>query len=806
MERWARLNYQPAIALGENGQRLTGSDKHVQISRKAACEGMVLLKNEHSLLPLGKQNTVALFGRGHIDYIKGGGGSGSVATEYTRNLYEGLLIKEAEGKIRVFHPLSDYYTEVLREECDFLNALDRKVYARERLVNGIGSQEPQIPAELMQQAAQAADVAVVTISRYSCEKYERHPGKGDFLLSDQEQALLDGVKANFSHVAVVLNIGGVMDVTWFSEDPAIEASLLAWQSGIEGGLAIADILVGDVTPSGKLTDTIARNYLDYPSGATFEESVDFVNYYEDIYNGYRYFETIPGAAEKVIYPFGYGLSYTTFCVSGYSAEKNGEQITVRCTVTNTGARAGREIVQVYGQAPQGKLGKANRVLCAFQKTGLLQPGQSEALEMTFCTDLLASYDDMGAVQKSAFLLEAGEYVIYAGTSVRSIQKVLSYRLEDTRIVEQCSPRAVPTQLPKRMLADGTYVDMPQLAPNADKLQPEELKAQFPDKKFTMFDVSAGKCTVDELVAHMSDQELGDMLYGHPAVSVSPTNGIGGGGRKSPMAIPLMTTADGPAGLRIPLEVGIKTTAFPSATQIACSWDPEVARLVGEAIANEMKENNIAVYLAPALNVHRDPMCGRNFEYYSEDPLISGKMAGAAVTGIQSTGTIATIKHLACNGKETNRRNSDSRLSERALREIYLKGFEIAVKESKPWALMTAYNMVNGVRSSHHYDIITGILREEWGFDGLVMTDWHTLGSQVDELLAGNDVKMPEAIRLDVVVNNDPAPGVPILAVASQGVPYDLGKLITDGTVPRAIAQQSVKRVLELLLRIDPDLA
>lgn len=801
MERWARINYQPAIALGENGQRLTGSKTHIAIARKAACEGMVLLKNENNLLPLKTGAKIALFGRGHIDYIKGGGGSGSVATAYTKNIYQGFQEKEAEGKVQLYHPLSRYYEDQLREECTFLNALDRKVYAKERLVNGVGSQEPQISGELMLAAAEFADIAVFTVSRYSCEKYERTADKGDFCLSQQEADLLAEIKKHFAHIVVVLNIGGVMDVTWFSEDTGIEAALLAWQSGIEGGLAIADVLCGDTCPSGKLTDTFARNYLDYPSAATFDESIDFVNYYEDIYNGYRYFETIPGAAEKVIYPFGYGLSYTTFSVTGHKAQKTEDTVTVSCLVQNTGSTAGREVVQVYGQAPQGKLGKAERVLCAFQKTRLLAPGEIQALELTFPLELLASYDDLGTVAPSAFLLEAGTYHIHAGTDLRTTQCVLSFDLDKDTVVCQCSPRAVPTELPHRMLADGSMVKLPAFAPSSVKPLPAELKAQYPDKKFTMFDVAEGRIGVEELVAQMTDKELGDMLYGHNTVSVSPTNGIGGGGRKSRMAIPLVPTADGPAGLRIPLEVGIFTTAFPSATQIACSWDPEIAYEVGAAIAREIKENNIGVYLAPALNVHRDPLCGRNFEYYSEDPLISGKMAAAAVRGIQDQGVVATIKHLACNGKETNRRNSDSRLSERALREIYLKGFEIAVKESQPWALMTAYNLVNGVRASQHYDIITGILRDEWGWDGLVMTDWHVLGSQVDELMAGNDLKMPEAVRIDAVINNDPAPGVPIRGVASQGVPYDLGEMITSGEVPRAIAQQSVKRILEMILHL-----
>ena len=800
MERWARFNYQPAIALGENGKRVTGSPEHAASGRKAACEGMVLLKNSNKLLPLKKGTTVALFGRSHIDYIKGGGGSGTVVTAYTKNVYQGFLEKEAEGKVRVFHPLSKFYEDQLSNECAFLNSLDRYAYAQERIVNGIGSQEPQIPDDLMQEAACVADVAILTVGRFSCEKYDRRSGKGDFLLSLQEEKLLSSLKKNFPHIVVVLNVGGVMDVSWFSEDPSVESALLAWQSGIEGGLAIADVLCGDVTPSGKLTDTFARRYLDYPSASSFEESVDYVNYYEDIYNGYRYFETIPGAQEKVIYPFGYGLSYTTFKISGRLAHMDGDRIVVSCEVCNTGGHAGREVIQVYGQAPQGKLGKPNRVLCAFQKTRLLQPGETETIVIPFGIDLLASYDDLGIINRSAFLLETGSYHIHLGNNIQNTKCVFSFDLEHSKVVQQYAPRACPTNLSARLRADGSMEALSAGVSVSPKELPQEMIPLYPDQQFTLFDVAEGKCSVDELIAHMSDRELGSMLFGHNTVSVSPTNGIGGGGRKSTMAIPVIPTADGPAGLRIPPEVGVFTTAFPCATQIACSWDTEVAYEVGKAIAREFKENNIGVFLAPALNIHRDPLCGRNFEYYSEDPLLSGKMAASAVRGIQEQGVAATIKHLACNGKETNRKNSDSRLSERALREIYLKGFEFAIKEANPWALMTAYNMVNGVRSSQHYDIITGILHDEWGWDGLVMTDWYVLGSQADELLAGNDLKMPDAIRIDMDPSNDDVLR-PSVGSAYQSTPYDLGKMITNGEVPRAIAQHSVKRVLQMILRI-----
>lgn len=785
MERWCRINFQPSIPMGEDGKRLTGSHKHIALSRAAAAQSMVLLKNDHSVLPFPHGKRLAIFGRGQIDYIKGGGGSGVVSTDYTRNIYEGLRIKQMEGKVAVFEPLSEYYASELADECAFLNALDRKVYAKERLVNHIGSLEPEIPEALFNAAAAFTDTAVVVISRFSCEKYERNGqvDGGDYYLSAQEQKLVAAVQSGFSHVVVVLNVGGIVDTAWFARNARIEGALLAWQSGIEGGLAVADVLCGDVNPSGKLADTFAATYLDYPSAAGFLESEEYVNYYEDIYVGYRYFETLPGMADRVLYGFGYGLSYTSFSIETECLRECEDGFSINCRVRNVGDRAGREVIQVYASAPQGVLGKPKRELVAFAKTALLDSGQEQELTLRFALEQLASYDDLGKLARSAYLLEPGVYTFYVGNSLREAKKAGAYCLGALRIVSQLSPRGVPQKLSKRMLADGYYEALPAGKPSAP-LIPEELPTFVPEQAVTIYDVLNGKITLEQFVAQMSDAELADLLYGHNAVSVSPTNGIGGGGRKSKYCIPLLPTADGPAGLRIPPEVGIGTTAFPCAAQLACSWDTELIEQVNAAIAAEVRENNIAIYLAPAMNIHRDPLCGRNYEYYSEDPFLTGKLAASAVRGIQSQGVAATVKHFACNGKETNRRNSDSRVSERALREIYLKGFEIAVKESKPWALMTAYNLVNGVRASAQNDLITGILRGEWGFDGLVMTDWHTLGSQADELLAGNDVKMPEALQLP------------------EGEYYRLERYVETGVLPRAILQTSAKRVLQLVMRME----
>lgn len=786
MERWARFNYQPSIPLGKNGGRVTASEEHIALSRRAACEGMVLLKNENGLLPLKGGTRAALFGRGQIDYIKGGGGSGVVSTAYTRNIFEGMEIKQQEGKIELFRELSEFYESALAQECAMLNSLDRKVYAMERLINGVGSREPEVPDELMDRARAFADTAIVVISRYSCEKYDRNAEAegGDFYLSKDEKTLVARVKERFSHIAVVLNVGGIVDVSWFSDEPGIEAALLAWQSGIEGGLAVADILCGDALPSGRLTDTIARRYEDYPSSKYFGESEEYVCYSEDIFVGYRFFETVPGAADRVIYPFGYGLGYTEFSLDRFTCAFSGTEAIITAQIKNTGKMPGREVVQAYIEPPTGALQKPKRVLTAFVKTETIEPGEEREIKLSFDLKDFASYDDTGLVLKSAFILEKGDYGVLIGGNVRSAKRAFTIELESDIIVKRTSARACPRHPLSRMRADGSFEKLAPEERELDKVSGAAIACAPAKSGATLFDVAEKRIALDELIMAMSTEELGYLLYGHNTFSASPTNGIGGGGRKSKRAIPLLTTADGPAGLRIPPEVGITTSAFPCATQLACSWDTELVERVDAAIAAELRENNIAIYLAPALNIHRDPLCGRNFEYYSEDPLVSGKMAAAAVRGIQSMGVAATLKHFAMNGKEINRRNSDSRASEKALREVYLRGFEIAVREGRPWALMTAYNKVNGVRASQNYDLITGILRQEWGFDGLVMTDWHVFGEEIDELLAGNDVKMPEAMEL-------PAKRL-----------SDIPAAVASGALPLDVVRESAKRVLELILRLE----
>lgn len=807
MEKWTRVMYQPNLPLGENGERLTGSKRHIELSKNAAKEGMVLLKNEGGILPLKKGTRVALFGKGTFDYVKGGGGSGDVTVAYIRNLYEGLKLQK--DKISIFEPLCDYYRRDVERQYE------------EGSVPGM-TIEPAVPTELLARARAYTDTAIISICRFSGEGWDRKSvideknkslweneenmtklsarifANGDFCLSTEEAAMVEAVKESFDRVIVVMNVGGMVDTSWFVEDDAIGAVLMAWQGGMEGGLAAAELLVGDGNPSGKLCDTFAKRLEDYPSTYNFHESRDYVDYTEDIYVGYRYFETIPGACERVNYPFGFGLSYTDFDVRTVSAQETGGVIRIAAQVTNTGAVAGKEVVQAYFGAPQGKLGKPAKQLIAFQKTKELAPGESQMVFLSFSVNDMASYDDLGKVLKSAYVLEKGEYAFYVGTSVRDVCRLdFAYELDVDLVVKQLESRLAPTSLEKRMLADGSYEALPRSEandPDADELDrlPNDLLEGYapeirhrgryqlwkePYKKgaHILSEVAEGKLTVEEFLAQLSDEEVAHLLGGQPNTGVANTFGYG---NLPEYGVPSVMTADGPAGLRINPQCGVTTTCWPCSTLLACSWNPELVEAVGEAGGAEVKENNIAMWLTPAVNIHRSPLCGRNFEYYSEDPFLAGKLASAMVRGIQSNHVGATVKHFAFNNKETNRKNSDSRVSERAAREIYLKAFEIIVREASPWSIMTSYNIINGHRASENADLLEGILRGEWGYEGCVTTDWWTGGEHYKETKAGNDVKM------------------------GCGYPERLLMALEKGCLTRAEMDACAKRILNLILKID----
>ena len=778
--KWQRITFMPGTPLGANGQRLTGCGAHIALSREAAGEGMVLLKNENELLPLKYGQKIAVFGKAQADYVKGGGGSGDTTVAYVRSLSDGLDVKESEGKVCAFRPLKQFY------------AADTARQYAEGIKPG-STVEPELPEDLLREARAFTDTAVVAICRFSGEGYDRtgEAYDGDFYLSREEEAMFRKVLAAFDRVIVVLNTGGMMDTQWFRDEPRVGAALLAWQAGMEGGLATADILCGDVNPSGHLTDTFAENFAAYPSSANFNESDLYVEYEEDIYVGYRYFETIPGAREKVCYPFGWGLSYTDFTLSDYGCAEQDGHFDVSVRVTNAGGRAGKQVVQAYCEAPQGKLGKPARVLVGFAKTRLLLPGESEVLHIAFDRYAFASYDDSGKVQKSAYVLERGEYRFHVGVNVRDTAVLpQTCTLAQDEIIEQLNEYCVPHQLKRRLRADGSYEE---LSFDPDYPRPQDDPAvlprdgQYPDENPwvkpgwwandlpQLLDVYEGRLSLDDFVGNLNDEQLVRLLGGQP--NRGPANCFGFG--NLPLyGIPNAMTADGPAGLRINPECGVCTTAFPCATLLACTWNESLLYAVGRAAAEEIRENGIGIWLAPAINIHRNPLCGRNFEYYSEDPLVAGTLSGALVRGVQSQGVATSVKHFACNNKETNRRESDSRLSERALREIYLKNFEICVKTARPWTIMTSYNIINGTRASENREMLTGILRGEWGFEGLLTTDWWTSGEQWREIAAGNDIKM------------------------GCGMPEHTLQMLQSGKLDRQDVIASVKRLCELLMKLD----
>ena len=803
MEKWSRLKYQPGTPLGKNGMRATAGREHIELSEQAAEEGMVLLKNDNQCLPLQKGCRVALFGKATFDYVKGGGGSGDVTVEYTRNLYEGF--KMLGDTVSVYEKLADFYRIKVREQYE------------QGCVPGM-TREVQLPEELLNEAAAFTRTAIISICRFSGEGWDRRSSydkeskdvlldqamkeasenlfkDGDFYLTPEEKQLVLQVKEKFSRVIVVLNVGGMMDTAWFSNDPSIQGVLLAWQGGMEGGLAAARLLMGLATPSGKLTDTFAGRLEDYPSTERFHESDDYVEYNEDIYVGYRYFETIPGASERVIYPFGYGLSYTSFQLSEATIKCENNRFVVSLDVCNIGKLPGKEVVQVYVKSPSVKLGKPARVLVAFQKTALLQPGMTQKIRMEFEKKEFASYDDLGKIAKSCYVLEQGEYRFYVGTSVRDTQEnAYVYHLAENCVVEQLSQKLAPVSLKCRMLSDGSYEELPmgeERDYNAIELPAieEEIEAISPDVQYqhgwlcwnptkgvhSFEEVAEGKITMEEFIAQLTDRQLAVLLGGQPNTGVADTFGIG---NLPTYGIPSVMTADGPAGLRIAKNRGVCTTAWPCATLLACTWNTELVEQVGAAGGLEVKENNIGIWLTPAVNIHRSPLCGRNFEYYSEDPFLAGKIGAAMVRGIQSNRVGVSVKHFALNNKETNRKDSDSRASERAIREIYLKPFEIIVKEAEPWTIMSSYNIINGWRASECKELLEDILRGEWGYQGVVTTDWWNKAEHYKEILAGNDVKM------------------------ARGYPDRIMMALEKGIIKRTDMEKCAIRILNMLLKLD----
>lgn len=717
-----------------------------EFSREVAAQGAVLLKNEGHVLPIQTNEKISVFGRVQINYYRSGTGSGgSVNVTHTTSLLEGLRHKK---DIVVNEQLAQIYEQWVKE-----NPFD----------NGGGGwaaepwhqKEMPLTDEIVANAAKESQKAIVVIGRTAGEDQDNADEPGSYRLTDDEKAMLKKVCAHFDQTIVVLNVSNIIDMSWLNEDGLrdIPTVIYAWHGGMEGGNAIADVIAGDVTPSGKLTDTIAYSIEDYPSTRNYGD--EFRNFYqEDIYVGYRYFETF--CPEKVQYEFGFGLSYTEFSIETEQAhvvEKEGQQwIEASAIVKNSGSTyAGKEVVQVYYEAPQGKLGRPAKVLAGFAKTKELKPGEVERLTISFPINSMAAYDDNGeSGVASAYVLEAGTYLFHVGNSIRNTTQVqvdgkAGFNLDQLIVVEQLEEAMAPVQEFTRMKPvarkeDGTYeiafVPVPtrkiDMAARITNRLPQDIK-QTGNQGYTLQDVAAGKVSIEQFIAQLSDEDLAVIVRSEgmssPLVTPGTASAFGGvSDSLSKLGIPVGCTADGPSGIR--MDSGHKATQVSIGTLLAATWDVELVEALYVMEGQELLRNGIDALLGPGLNIRRSPLNGRNFEYFSEDPLVSGLFAAACTRGIMKGGSNATLKHFAGNNQEKFRNKVDAVVSERALREIYLKGFEIAVKQGGANSIMTAYNPINGHWTASNYDLNTTILRGEWGFKGIVMTDWWAVMNDV----------------------------------------------------------------------------
>ena len=875
-------------------------------ARRLVPQGAVLLRNEAGVLPLPSGEKIAVFGSGQLALQAGGGGSAFLDRTPVTAPLDALRRESDSGNLRLEPETEKAY----RADCKL-----------------------KVTPEFAKRARSGADTALIVLSRFAGEGSDRAPGPGGWQLTPEEEEMFQSINdAGFEKTVVILNTPGPVD-TSFLDRFRIDALLQIHLPGMAGAEALADLLTGRAYPSGKLTATWVKTLDAHPTIPTLNESAAFVNYYEDIFVGYRWFSTFDPAGEKVRYPFGFGLGYTSFEIGTIEAEHDGTTIKVTASVRNTGKHPGREVLQLYFAAPQGKLGRPGAELAAFAKTPELAPNEECKLKLSFPIDQMAAYDDTGrSGNPSCWVLEAGDYRVLLGNSLPDAMKrpVLTFSQAEPRVVQQLSEKLVPRKLPRRLLADGSYETLREQRPVAvgpdravriegeafcashpavrierfpggrclaymsgpdrrfaeyllqveqpgrytllfnaangngpigdlvllsvnGKAQPVKIAApqslpggggnpwyNFADLKTVTVEFPAGEVRlrftsngnfanldyfliapeegsaarfaalrsegentvpgqqrklrprkprrphpinfvwlellqqksdrIDEFLDQFSDEDLIDLLSGGAGRILRGTGTIG---VSAVFGIPGADTADGPAGLRL----NEPTTWWPNSTLLASSWDTELAADFGRAIGREARLNHIDIWLAPGMNIQRTPLCGRNFEYYSEDPLLSGKVAAAVASGTAEAGVSVAYKHFACNNLERNRSDSDSRVSERALREIYLRGFEIALRESPGLFVMSSYNLINGTESAESVELLEGILRKEWGFRGVVMSDWENNSSHSAEVAAGNDVKMPEGNREELIA------------------------AIQSGQLDRATLCRSARRIVETMLKL-----
>lgn len=772
------------------------------VARRAAAEGMVLLKNARHVLPIEPGTKIALYGSGASKTVKGGTGSGDVNERHSVSIYEGL--KAAGYQITTEDWIKDYDSRYEKARTDWRDEILEK--AKDKGEGSVPffnvySTTPFVRPESGMVGRTDADCAIYVLSRVAGEGADRFADAGDYLLTETEEKMLADICSFYKDVIVVVNTGGLVDLSFMDRYDNICGLIQMVQAGMEGGNAFADLISGKVTPSGKLTDSWAYRYEDYPNSESFSHNngnIETEKYEEGIYVGYRYFDTfdIP-----VRYGFGYGLSYTDFELKVqdvlYQAD-DGQNIMVNVFVRNTGdTYSGKEVVQAYVSCPQNKNGKEYRRLAAFEKTGELKPGEEEKVELVIPVSLLASYDEA----EPGWVLDDGMYGIWIGNSLSS-SKLIGEAELDSRIVLTKTENICP-------LREELTEKKADPAKQTEKYKQAEKQAGDQNDAFRKLRILSDSIPTEtvsyrknadiyskeakEFVDTLTKDQLISLASGDPGKAQGGNLGAAGisvpgsAGETNNCAVgqglASIVLADGPAGLRLmkyyhvyegkivsmpfqfSLEGGIfcpdtgdlpgeryyqYCTAIPVGTLLAQTWNRQLLEETGKMIGEEMEEFGVTLWLAPGMNIHRNPLCGRNFEYYSEDPFLSGKMAAAMTIGVQSVkGCGTTIKHFACNNQEDNRMGSNSVVSERALREIYLRGFEIAVKTSQPMSIMTSYNLINGVHAANNYDICTKAARNEWRFEGLIMTDWTTTEND-DSCTAsgcmrtGNDLIMPGA--------------------------------------------------------------
>ena len=770
---------------------------HGKLARKAASEGIVLLKNE-GILPLKKDIAAALLGYGAEKTVKGGIGSGDVNNRKNISIYQGL--KEAGVKIVSEDWISDYHNryeqareawkeKVLEEAKKVDNPFD--AYAENPFAMPLGR-------KVAEEDICEADVVIYVISRISGEGKDRRKVKGDYYLSEREEEDLRYLAEMNKPVILILNAGGPVELTDILEQTDnIKGILNISQLGQEGGDALADVFLGKEVPGGKLTTTWARRYEDYPASEGYgylNGNLEKEEYREGIFVGYRYFDSFD---KKVLFPFGFGLSYTSFEIKCCGMNMEEGKLRAEVQVTNTGKKyAGKEVVQIYVTLPQTGLEKEYKRLAGFAKTRLLKPEETQTLIVEISQKQLASFNE----ETHTWIIEKGSYGILIGNSSDKLEQEAVLVISDTSVLEhtvaicplqeelrqihmteELREKLVQQEKELKTAQVPQYCFKPVMLPEKSENDGENQENLTEEEK-RLFSVLEGR----------SAEELIPLLYGKISENISTLGAAGirvpgsageTSGALEEDGIPSLVMADGPAGIRLrqwyevdeetdsiyemgvlgSLENGILEpgvhhenadtyyqycTAFPVGTALAQTWDTDLMTEFGKAIAEEMEEFHVNLWLAPGMNIHRNPLCGRNYEYYSEDPYLSGMLAAAVIRGVQSkSGCGVTIKHFACNNQEDNRMGVDAHISERTLREIYLRGFEIAVKEGAPTAIMSSYNLINGVHAANSKDLCTRIAREEWGFDGVIMSDWNTTVPEDGSIpwvcvAAGNDIIMP----------------------------------------------------------------